>query len=124
MRNSIILVIAFVIFTIKLDFTKLNLLQLIYAAYYFFMIIGFPIIFIKKIIFPKLENQRNDKITLSSRIILTLIFCALALILDYFKFMIFKGSVMYVDSYFIYIVLLFGSISIFTYNTKWDETVL
>lgn len=113
----IIIFVVFVIFTIKLDFTKLTFLQVIYAAYYL-MIFFLPLIIIKKIVFPRWKILKNGQITFLLRFVVASIFCVFVLILDSFKYIIFKNLVTYVEPYFICIILLFGIISIFMQDTN------
>lgn len=124
MRRIILLIISIVIFviaTINFNFTNLTFLQVVYSIYCLIAMFILPLFIILKMGLFIIEYLKKKHFKILLRILLILIYCGFLLIINPLQYYIFKDLVMYIDAYYIKVVMFSGSFLIFTYKTKWLE---
>src|SRR5690625_2694584 len=105
-REVMIVLLLFIplLFSVNFEFSKITFIQIVYLLYYYLSILVIPVFLIKPLYIVKISS----KIGFTTRIIkvtLVFVFIIFALSLDLIKTYIFADKVMYLDWFYVYIMV-------------------
>lgn len=90
--------------SVEFEFSKITFIQILYLFYYYFSIVAIPVFLVKTHCIAKIKGKIGFT-TKTIKVTLVFVYLLFALSLDLIKIHIFRDKVMYLDWFYVYLVV-------------------